>query len=141
MIIYRVEGSEGNGYRRSHTGCTSLYKHLQDAMLDWELTGCSKESCQPLPWRDGIPKCFLKRQGWFFGFTREHDLVRWFSPHDLFVMAQHGAVAVQYEVAEQHVWKGTSQCVFFKEYAEEVARESVGKYTYVEAIEEGDLWT
>lgn len=131
MIVYRVEDSDGNGYRRSHTGGTSLYEHVQNAMLDYELSAMYKPHCQPLPWHDNVPKCFLKRDGWRFGFPCEHGLIRWFSPHDLAVMANHGGVLVSYSVPEKSVWEGVNQCVFFVDHAVEVGRETLSNFTRV----------
>ena len=90
-----------------------------------------KDNCRPLPWQDGIPKCFVKRSGWIFGFAYEHDIMRYFSPYDLFIMSKFGGVVVKYDVPEKSVWKGHNQCVFFKEHSKVISKESTAEYTYV----------
>jgi len=140
MRILRVEDHWGYGYKGDRDRDSK--KESLDSWSSFSMSHCSYSSiynhaARPLPWKDGIPKSFIKRQGWYFGFTSEHQLVRWFSPHDLFLMSFFGGKVVEYEVDERNVWKGNNQCVFYKDSAVMVDSKSTMAYTYIK--EQGDF--
>jgi len=140
MRILRVEDHWGYGYKGDRDRDSK--KESLDSWSSFSMSHCSYSSiynhdARPLPWKDDIPKSFIKRPGWYFGFVGEHQLVRWFSPHDLFLMGCFGGKVVEYEVDERNVWKGNNQCVFYKHSAVIVDSKPTMAYTYIK--EQGDF--
>lgn len=139
MLIYRIQDAFSNGYKgernnRDYPNLDSITQcHETFATSSW---GCAVS--RPLPWHDNIPKSFMKRKGWYFGFHKEHQITRYFSPYDLFLMGYFGGKVFIFEINEKHVWKGDNQCVFFKEYGTIVETKSCSDYSYIKDFGE---WT
>lgn len=140
MRILRVEDHWGYGYkgnRQRNSGMESLDSWSSFSLSHSDYSSIFNPDARPLPWKDGIPKSFIKRDGWIFGFIAEHQMVRWFSPYDLYMMSWFGGKVVEYEVDERNVWKGKNQCVFFSDSAVLVDKKPTMYYTYIK--EHGDF--
>jgi hypothetical protein len=132
MLVYRLEDAFGLGYKgRRYDDSYPDLDSLSQCHKNYFTSSWSCDKSRPVPWADNIPKVFLKREGWYFGFYTEHQIVRYFSPHDLFVMGEFGGVIVTYEVDDKHVWKGDHQCVFFKRRAVIVDSKNCREYSYI----------
>lgn len=78
-----------------------------------------------------IKSNFVKRNGWFFGFSSIEEVLRWFSPYDLFVMGYFDGLLVEYDIDSKNVWKGGNQCVFFKKRVKIIRHYNLQKLTNV----------
>jgi hypothetical protein len=137
MIIYRLEDKQGLGVKgdRFDRDYWSLDRVLANAYEDRTKSSHMREECRPLPWQDGIPKSFIHRRDWLFGFAEIFDLLRWFSQHDLLLMGLLGAHVVEYEVCDCNVWRGRSQVVFHASSAKRVNEKNAREYSLIKHCE------
>jgi hypothetical protein len=132
MLVYRIEDAFGCGYKgrrydRDYPSLDSLSQcHESYITTSWF---CNKS--RPIPWQDNIPKNFIKREGWYFGFHTEHQITRFFSPYDLFLMGYFGGNVITFDINEKHVWKGDNQCVFFKKHGTIIETKNCAEYSYI----------
>ena len=111
VIVYRVEDSDGFGYKHSlDSGIGSLI------CIDY----VGYEQRRPLPGDDGIDLDNLDSE-WFFGFESLEMLKSWFSLNERNAGAFLGGKILLIEVAERHLVKGCRQLAFDNRFARTVA--------------------
>lgn len=133
MIVYRLEDKHGLGVKgdRCDRNYWSLDRVIMNAYDDPAKSSYLREECRPLPWQDGIPKSFIHRGDWLFGFAEIFDLLRWFSQHDLLLMGLLGAHVVEYKISKRNVWHGRSQVVFHAPSAKRIGDMSAREYSLI----------
>ena len=122
VIVYRVEDSDGFGYKRSlDSGIGSLI------CVDYE----GYEKRRPLPGEDGIDLNSLDSE-WFFGFESLDMLNSWFSLNERNAGAFLGAKILLIEVAECRLVKGSRQLAFDNRYAKTLEAHALNAFDRAE---------
>lgn len=110
MLVYRVEHTETKSgpYQRSFSYNTDNMEFNQN---------CNYKD-HPMPGSDGI---FELKPEHLFGFVSLDQLFKWFHfEDDYWDFNRKGFGISVYEVNEDHILKGCSQCAFDRTYAERI---------------------
>lgn len=118
VILYRVVGKNGEGYRRDNNRNTNL-DHLINRVINVDYI--NYENRRPLPHKSGIDMKLLNKE-WLFAFYSLKDLNSWFNYIERRAGSRVGGYIQILKVDKDFIIKGVKQSVFHRDAAIEIKK-------------------